>query len=92
MLVHCAVFVVNLRTTICFDSFAVPLSTLRSHRLSVLNMREVISLHISQAGVQIRNACCELFGVEHGIEPNGRMASKKQDEVEGSFSAFFSEA
>jgi hypothetical protein len=33
------------------------------------NMREVISIHIGQAGVQIGNACWELFCLEHGIHP-----------------------
>jgi hypothetical protein len=30
-------------------------------------MREVISIHIGQAGVQVGNACWELFCLEHGI-------------------------
>jgi hypothetical protein len=30
-------------------------------------MREVISIHIGQAGVQIGNAAWELFCLEHGI-------------------------
>ncbi|CAH0559370.1 unnamed protein product [Brassicogethes aeneus] len=34
-------------------------------------MRECISLHIGQAGVQIGNACWELFCLEHGIKPDG---------------------
>ncbi|KAL7671890.1 hypothetical protein ACOME3_006792 [Neoechinorhynchus agilis] len=39
-------------------------------------MREVISIHIGQAGVQIGNACWELYCLEHGLENNGmRMAS-----------------
>merc|ERR1712054_693927 len=36
-------------------------------------MREIISLHIGQAGVQIGNACWELFCLEHGIMPDGTM-------------------
>ncbi|KAA3678561.1 tubulin alpha [Paragonimus westermani] len=35
--------------------------------------REVVCLHIGQAGIQIGNACWELFGMEHGIGPNGLM-------------------
>ncbi|KAI7862618.1 tubulin alpha-1 chain [Mucor mucedo] len=35
-------------------------------------MREVISLHVGQAGVQIGNACWELYCHEHGIQPDGR--------------------
>ncbi len=30
-------------------------------------MREALCLHIGQAGVQIGNACWELFCLEHGI-------------------------
>ncbi|KAK8869773.1 hypothetical protein IAR55_000341 [Kwoniella newhampshirensis] len=37
-------------------------------------MREVISVHVGQAGVQIGNACWELYTIEHGLsvdlEPN----------------------
>uniref|UniRef100_A0A915MI48 Tubulin alpha chain n=1 Tax=Meloidogyne javanica TaxID=6303 RepID=A0A915MI48_MELJA len=36
-------------------------------------MREVVSLHVGQAGVQIGNACWELYCLEHGIQPDGRM-------------------
>lgn len=36
-------------------------------------MRECISLHIGQAGVQMGNACWELFCLEHGIQPDGSM-------------------
>jgi len=30
-------------------------------------MREALCIHIGQAGVQIGNACWELFCLEHGI-------------------------
>ncbi|MCP9265946.1 Tubulin alpha-3 chain [Dirofilaria immitis] len=53
--------------------------------------REVISVHVGQAGVQIGNACWELFCLEHGIQPDGRMPSDKQSQVDDSFSTFFSE-
>jgi tubulin alpha len=33
--------------------------------------REVVSLHMGQAGVQIGNACWELYGIEHGVSPDG---------------------
>ena len=36
-------------------------------------MREVISIHIGQAGVQMGNACWELYCLEHGIKPNGQV-------------------
>lgn len=55
-------------------------------------MREVISLHIGQAGVQIGNSCWELFCLEHGIMHNGQMPSDKSIGVENdAFNTFFSE-
>jgi tubulin alpha len=55
-------------------------------------MREVISIHIGQAGVQIGNACWELFCLEHGIQPDGAMPSDKTIGVEDdAFNTFFSE-
>ncbi|RCN37208.1 hypothetical protein ANCCAN_16909 [Ancylostoma caninum] len=51
-------------------------------------MREVISIHVGQAGVQIGNACWELYCLEHGIQPDGLMPSKNENE---SFTTFFSE-
>merc|ERR1711963_340652 len=40
-------------------------------------MRECISVHVGQAGVQIGNACWELYCLEHGIQPDGTMPSDK---------------
>jgi len=64
-------------------------------------MREIISIHIGQAGIQVGNACWELYCIEHGIAPDGSMGaeSKKKamkgkegrDSNEGSFSTFFAE-
>jgi len=51
-------------------------------------MREIISIHIGQAGVQIGNACWELYCLEHGISPDGTISSDAND---SSFSTFFSE-
>lgn len=34
-------------------------------------MREVINIHIGQAGLQVGAACWELFCLEHGIKPDG---------------------
>merc|ERR1712179_661217 len=42
------------------------------------NMRECISVHVGQAGVQIGNACWELYCLEHGIQPDGQMPSGDQ--------------
>ena len=59
---------------------------------SLVGMREVVSIHIGQAGVQIGNACWELYCLEHGIQPDGLMPS---DQTIGggddSFNTFFSE-
>lgn len=38
-------------------------------------MREVISIHIGQAGVQTGNSCWELYCLEHGIQPECVMRS-----------------
>ena len=55
-------------------------------------MREVISIHIGQAGVQTGNACWELFCLEHGIQPDGAMPSDKTIGVEDdAYNTFFSE-
>ena len=40
-------------------------------------MRECLSIHIGQAGVQTGNACWELYCLEHGIQPDGQMPSDK---------------
>lgn len=54
--------------------------------------RECISVHIGQAGVQIGNACWELYCLEHGIQPDGQMPSDKSiDGGDDSFNTFFSE-
>ena len=55
-------------------------------------MREVISIHIGQAGVQTGNACWELYCLEHGIQPDGQMPSDKTIGYgDDSFNTFFSE-
>lgn len=58
----------------------------------VLLQRECISVHIGQAGVQIGNACWELYCLEHGIQPDGQMPSDKTvGGGDDSFNTFFSE-
>ena len=37
-------------------------------------MRECISVHVGQAGVQMGNACWELYCLEHGIQPDGQVS------------------
>mmetsp|Transcript_12507 Transcript_12507/g.38186 ORF Transcript_12507/g.38186 Transcript_12507/m.38186 type:complete len:447 (+) Transcript_12507:368-1708(+) len=53
-------------------------------------MREIISLHIGQAGVQVANSCWELFCLEHGITPDGTLKDGA-NESDTAFSTFFSE-
>ena len=55
-------------------------------------MREVISIHVGQAGIQVGNACWELFCLEHGIQPDGQMPSDKTiGGGDDAFNIFFSE-
>jgi len=65
-------------------------------------MREVISIHVGQAGVQVGSACWELFCLEHGniqalmicigINPTG-LLPKENDSLnkDDSFETFFQE-
>uniref|UniRef100_A0A8B9PT44 Tubulin/FtsZ GTPase domain-containing protein n=1 Tax=Apteryx owenii TaxID=8824 RepID=A0A8B9PT44_APTOW len=48
-----------------------------------------ISVHVGQAGVQIGNACWELFCLEHGIQPDGTFRDQPSDD--DSFATFFRE-
>jgi len=55
-------------------------------------MRECISVHVGQAGVQIGNGCWELYCLEHGIQPDGQMPSDKTiGGGDDSFNTFFAE-
>ncbi|KAJ9506760.1 hypothetical protein QJQ45_020256 [Haematococcus lacustris] len=55
-------------------------------------MREAISIHLGQAGVQVGNACWELYCLEHGIQPDGQMPSDKTiGGGDDAFNTFFSE-
>merc|ERR1712093_220894 len=55
-------------------------------------MREIISIHVGQAGIQVGNACWELFCLEHGIQPDGQMPSDKSiGGGDDAFNTFFSE-
>ena len=54
--------------------------------------RECLSIHVGQAGVQMGNACWELYCLEHGIQPDGQMPSDKSiGGGDDSFNTFFSE-
>eukprot|EP00472_Partenskyella_glossopodia_P013681 CAMPEP_0197517132 /NCGR_PEP_ID=MMETSP1318-20131121/2105_1 /TAXON_ID=552666 /ORGANISM="Partenskyella glossopodia, Strain RCC365" /LENGTH=452 /DNA_ID=CAMNT_0043066445 /DNA_START=63 /DNA_END=1421 /DNA_ORIENTATION=- len=55
-------------------------------------MREVLSVHLGQAGVQVGNSCWELYCVEHGIGADGKMANDTSEGKEDdAFNTFFSE-
>ena len=55
-------------------------------------MRVCISIHVGQAGVQMGNACWELYCLEHGIQPDGQMPSDQSvGKCDDSFNTFFSE-
>ncbi|KAI3826362.1 hypothetical protein L1987_00409 [Smallanthus sonchifolius] len=55
-------------------------------------MREIVSIHIGQAGVQVGNSCWELYCLEHEIQPDGFMASgDSQGTGSDSFNTFFSD-
>ncbi|KDE06456.1 tubulin alpha chain [Microbotryum lychnidis-dioicae p1A1 Lamole] len=56
-------------------------------------MREIISISVGQAGVQIGNSCWELYALEHGLSPDGRIADEEKvnPNEQGGFSTFFSE-
>jgi len=51
--------------------------------------REIVSLHIGQAGVQLGQACWELFCHEHGIEKDGILGVDKKPSP--GISTFFGE-
>lgn len=60
-------------------------------------MREVISLHLGQAGVQVGNACWELYCLEHDIAPDGTLkavapgAAPSAASGSAAFNTFFAE-
>lgn len=49
---------------------------------------EVIQIHIGQAGVQIANACWELYCLEHAIQPDGLLYQGYNNTED--YNAFFS--
>ena len=55
-------------------------------------MREVISIHLGQAGIQAGNSCWELYCLEHGISPDGMMPGDATPGIAAdAFNTFFSE-
>jgi hypothetical protein len=64
------------------------------HDLYFLLQRECISVHVGQAGVQIGNACWELYCLEHGMGPDGIIPAGSESisgMADDSFSTFFTE-
>jgi tubulin alpha len=54
--------------------------------------RELLSIHIGQAGLSVGNSCWELYCLEHGISPDGTMPGDETYASETSpYNAFFSE-
>ena len=49
----------------------------------------MISIHIGQAGCQIGEACWELYCLEHGLEPTGRLPEDDSAGKEESLSTFY---
>jgi len=54
-------------------------------------MREIISIHLGQAGIQVGNACWELYCIEHGISPDGTKIPDKNLDEGSQCSSLFSE-
>lgn len=54
-------------------------------------MRECISIHVGQAGVQIGNSTWELYCLEHGIQPDGSIHPEKEVVSDNCYGTFFSE-
>ena len=56
-------------------------------------MREIISIHLGQAGIQLGNSCWELFTLEHQIQPDGFKAYENNFDsiIDSSNETFFSE-
>jgi len=50
--------------------------------------REVISVNVGQAGIQLGNAVWTQYTTEHGINPDGTLANKESDKY---FTTFFEE-
>jgi len=47
-------------------------------------MKEIINIHIGQAGVQIGDACWELFCREHNIQPDGTLETNPENAIHSS--------
>lgn len=58
----------------------------------VFSRREVISIHLGQAGVQTATTTWELYCLEHGIKKNGCVDDVKVGDEDNAFHTFFSES
>jgi len=57
-----------------------------------MGLREIITIHLGQAGTQVGNSVWELFCLEHGIQPDGQMPSDTTlGGGDDAFNTFFSE-
>ena len=55
-------------------------------------MREILSIHMGQAGLQVGSACWELFCLEHGINPSGLLPEENAHlNDDDSYQTFFQE-
>lgn len=54
-------------------------------------MREVVCIHVGQAGIQVGNACWELFCLEHGIQSDGLVPNGIPRNDDSSYNTFFTE-
>ncbi|CAF3226910.1 unnamed protein product, partial [Rotaria sp. Silwood2] len=55
-------------------------------------VRQCISIHVGQAGVQIGNVCCKLFFLDYGIQLDGQMPLNETiGRGDDSFNIFFIE-
>lgn len=55
------------------------------------NQREVLSIHIGQAGIQLGNELWKLYCFEHGVAENGQSASFGDNSCETGRNTFFEE-
>ncbi|CAD8085190.1 unnamed protein product [Paramecium primaurelia] len=55
-------------------------------------MREIITIQVGQAGIQVGNACWELYCLEHQIQHNGQMINEQVIEKDDALRTFFSES
>ncbi|CAD8207225.1 unnamed protein product [Paramecium pentaurelia] len=55
-------------------------------------MKEIITIQVGQGGIQVGNACWELFCLEHQIQSNGQVINQQVIEKDDKLRTFFSES